>query len=206
MVEYIDRKDIISSDLIACKNAFDKTEVPWVIIGGIVLGYARYKDVMPWDTDLDICIFTEITDAQWTSIHTSLYNQGFIFGNDRKDFVYANRKTELNIDTYHKDGEFYNSFPKSTPGLKFVEKAEWFETIQMVDFLGDKYPMPNNIEDFVRSHYGSDWKTNIIKDHEQYFIDKRGGRDQSTWLTCRSSKQGDLWPKILKVHEYMEDV
>jgi len=49
----------------------------------------------------------------------------------------------------------------------------------LVDFLGDKYPMPNNIEDFVIAHYGMDWKTNIIKDHEKYFTDKRGGRDQS---------------------------
>lgn len=203
MVEYIDRKDIISSDLVACKAAFDKAEVPWVIIGGIVLGYARYKDIMPWDTDLDICIFTEITNMQWNFVYTALHNQGFMFSNDRKDFIYANRETELNIDTYHKDGDFYSSFPKSTPGLKFVEKAEWFDDIQMVDFLGDKYPMPNNIEDFVSAHYGSDWKTNIMKDHEQYFIDKRGGRDQSTWTMCRSSKQGDLWPKILKVDEYM---
>ena len=118
---------------------------------------------------------------------------------NKVDFMYCYRRTECNMEFYHKDGNVYNCFPKSTPGLKFVEKAMWYDEPQIVDFLGSKYPMPNHIEDFVSAHYGADWKTNIIKDHAQYFTEKRGGRDQSLWLTSRAGKQGDLWPKILKL-------
>jgi len=198
-----DMREVIASDLAACKAAFDKVEVPWVIVGGVVLGYARYKDIMPWDTDLDVGIYTEINDVQWQSLIFTLRTKGFRIDGEKKDFTYAYRATELNIDTYHKDGEFYYCFPKSTPGLKFVEKAKWFDDIQIVDFIGDKYPIPNYIEDFVSAHYGIDWETNIIKDHKQYFADKRGSRDQKTWTTSRIGKHGDLWPKILDINDSM---
>ena len=203
MVEYVDMRASISSDLVACKAAFDKTGIPWCIIGGVVLGYARYNDIMSWDTDLDIGIFTEISDVQWRSICGALHAQGFRIGIEKKDFTYGYRETELNIDTYHKDGEFYSSFPKSTPGIKFVEKAKWFDKIQILDFIGDMYPFPNNIEGFVSGHYGCDWKTNIIKDHEQYFNDKRGSREQLMWTKSRASKHGDLWPKALETNDSM---
>jgi phosphorylcholine metabolism protein LicD len=194
----------IVSDLAACKIAFSNVDIPWVIMGGIVLGYARYKDIMDWDTDVDIAIFSEVTDTQWVAVCDSLTKQGYKLSNSpRKDFTYNKRQTPFNMDLYHKNGNFYNSFPTTTPGLKFVEKAEWFDEIQMVDFLGDKYPMPNHIYDFVAAHYGSDWKTNIIKEHEKYFTDKRGGRDRSLWLTSRAGKSGDLWPKILETTDSM---
>lgn len=195
---YITTSETIASDLLACKKSFDDVGIPWVIMGGIVLGYARYKKIMEWDTDVDVAIFSEITNVQWQAVCTSLRKHGFNIGNVRKDFLCCRRETSFNLDLYHKDGNFYNSFPTTTPGLKFVEKGKWFDEIQMVDFLGDKYPMPNHLEEFVVAHYGADWKTNIIKDHEKYFINKRGGRDQALWLTSRSSKHGDLWPKIMK--------
>jgi len=206
MAEYVDRKEDIISDLIACKAAFTQADIPWVIVGGIVLGYARYKEIMPWDTDLDIVISTELTDERWFILHKALAKQGFVLPRKRLDFMYCHRKTEFNLELYHRDGSFFNCLPKSTPGLKFVEKAEWYVKPQIVNFLDSEYPMPNNIEDFVANHYGADWKTNIIKKHEDYFMQKRGGRDQSVWLTSRAGKQGDLWPKILEVTDNMEVV
>lgn len=205
MAEYVDKRVLIADDLFACKKAFDQSGIPWVIVGGIALGYARYKEIMAWDTDLDILIFTELTDQNWHLLRASLRRHGFGFPTNRVDFMYCYRKTECNLELYHKDGNFYNCYPKSTPGLKFVEQARWFDNIQIVDFLGSKYPMPADIEEFVGAHYGQDWRTNIIKNHEQYFTDKRGGRDQSLWLKSRASKQGDLWPKILKVSDSMEE-
>jgi len=199
----MNKKEGIISDLVACKKAFDKINIPWVIIGGIVLGYARYKDIMEWDTDLDVGIFVELSNMQWKSVHKALCDQGFRIKPERDDFIYGKRKVKFNLEMFHKKGEFYEMFPKSTPDLKIVEQSKWFDEIQLVDFLGDKYPMPNNIEDFVIAHYGMDWKTNIIKDHEKYFTDKRGGRDQSKWLSSRAGKNGDLWPKILKIDDNM---
>lgn len=204
MLEYIDKRDVIISDLVACKAAFDKADVPWVIMGGIVLGYARYNDIMPWDTDLDLGVFVEITDSKWKTLYSNLNSSGFKFSNNKMDFIWCNRDAEFNLWFFHKNGNYYEAFPRSTPGIKFVEKAIWYDDPQVVDFLGSNYLMPNNLDDYLVCQYGVGWKTNIVKNHEQYYLDKRGTRDVSLWPAGRATKNGDLWPKTLKIEDSME--
>jgi len=205
MTKYIDKRDIITSDLVACKKAFDQASIPWVIMGGIVLGYARYKEIMEWDTDLDVGVFVELNTYEWQSLYNALNINGFKFAKEKTDFIYCNRKAEFNMWMFHKNGDYYEAFPKSTPGIKFVEKAIWYDEPQIVDFLGSRYPMPNNMDDYLVCQYGTDWKTNVVKDHEQYYIDKRGTRDISSWPAGRATKKGDMWPKTLKINDNMGD-
>ena len=204
MAKYVNRKVEITSDLIACKAAFDQVSIPWVIMGGVVLGYARYKDIMAWDTDLDVGVFVEVTTDQQQLLFKSLRRNGFKINSSKKDFVYGKRKAHFNIWFFHKKGDFYEAFPKSTPGLKFVEKSHWYDDPQMVNFLGDEYPMPNNMEDYLICQYGEDWETNIIKDHEKYYLDKRGCRGAANWPAGRGTKEGDMWPKVLRIDDSME--
>lgn len=198
----------IASDLLACKKAFDAVEVPWVVTDGIVLGYARYNKIMDWDTDLDVAVFVELSKDLQKKLNNAFHNNKFRVGSVIKDFKCGSRKTPFNLWFFHKKGNFYEAFPKSTPGFKFVEKAIWYDKPQMVDFLGSKIPMPNNINDYLDNHYGKDWKTNIIKDHETWFLNKRGAKDianSSKWLSSRSGKGGDLWPKIIRSNDTMEE-
>ena len=203
MAEYIDRKDVITADLKACNQAFAAARVPWCIMGGIVLGYARYKDIMRWDTDVDMGVFVELTPQEWQKLNHSLRRYGFGIPLQKNDFVYCFRKAEFNMWMFHKNGDYYESFPASTPGIKFVEKAIWYDEPQIVDFLGGKYPMPNSMDDYLVCQYGKNWETNIIKNHEQYYLEKRGTRDTGQWPAGRATKEGDMWPKTLKVEDSM---
>ena len=204
MVEYVDRTKEISSDLKACKTAFDEVNIPWVIIDGIVLGYARYKDIMPWDTDLDVGIFSEITNEQWGFLLLSLQKHGFKKVVEVNDFAAFSRETILDLHVFHKEGDFYVCYPKPHKH-RYIERAKWFNEPQIVDFIGDRYPMPNHVEDFVSAHYGSDWKTNIVKNHDEYLVDARGSLDHLAWINgnSRCNKNGDLWPKILTIEEHL---
>lgn len=195
--------ETIHSDLKACKTAFNNTEIPWIIMGGIVLGYARYNNIMAWDTDVDIAVVGDITVKQRQKLNKGLTNIGFKISSGKGDFIYGRRKAPFNIWFFHKNGNYYEAFPKSTPGLKFVEKDIWYDKPQIVDFLNDTYPMPNNIDDYLICQYGVDWKTNIVKNHEQYYLDKRGSRDVSKWPAGRATKTGDMWPKLLKIGDNM---
>lgn len=204
---FIVTPETIASDLLACKNAFDKAGIPWVVIGGIVLGYARYNKIMDWDTDLDVAVFVELTDLRWNILHQALRGIGFIINRGKTDFKYGSRKVPFNMHLYHKKGNFYESFPHTMKGFKYVEKAEWYDEPQMTEFLGNDYPMPNHMDDYVSCHYGKDWKTNIVKNHEEYYLDKRGARgikNSAMWLSSRGSKYGDLWPKLLRREDTME--
>ena len=203
--KYKDMSEAIASDLVACKKVFDSVRIPWVIMGGVVLGCVRHNDIMPWDTDLDVGIFIEITDKQWKSVMFALHDRGFRkIINQKIDFTYCYREAELNVWMFHKNGDYYEAFPSTTPKVKFVEKAIWYDEPQIVDFLGDKYPMPNNVDDYLTCQYGSDWENNIVKNHEQYYLDKRGTRDISLWPAGRGVKDGDMWPKMLERTENME--
>ena len=197
----------LHSDLKACKTAFDSVEIPWVIMGGIVLGYARYNDIMSWDTDIDIGVFVELTKDQWRKLYNSLHNNKFRIGNNKKDFICGRRESSFNLQLYHKNGNFYESFPQTMKGFKYVEKIEWYDKPQMTKFLDDYYPMPNHINKWVACHYGKDWKTHIIKDHSEYFREKRGiPSDWKSWILNRKRKDGNLWwPALLKINENIGD-
>jgi len=198
----------ILADLAACKAAFDEVGIPWSIMGGVVLGYARYNEIMAWDIDLDVGVFVEITDKQWQHLYTSLRKKRFKIPNYRMDYVHCNRKSSFEVWFWHKNGDWYEAFPTTTPGFKFVEKAKWFDKPQMVQFLGDEYPMPNHIEDFLDGHYGKDWKTNVMKDPTQYVREKRGDpKNVSSWILNRKRKSdGNLWwPAFLKIDENIGD-
>jgi hypothetical protein len=203
----MDMKKAIASDLLACKTAFDLVDIPWVIQGGIVLGYGRYKDIMAWDTDLDLGVFVELNVVERKDLFKALRGQGFRVNSKKRDFIFGRRETPLNLWFFHKNGKFYESFPTSTPGHKFIEKALWYDEPQIVDFLDSQYPMPNHIDDFLDAHYGPDWKTNVIKNHGKYFKEKRGKRnDIPDWYSNRRRKSdGQLWwPAILKLDEDIE--
>jgi len=201
-------KEAIISDLAACKNAFDQADLPWVVTGGTVLGYARYNDIMDWDNDLDIGIFVELTNEQWQRLYKVMRSHGFRLKNRKIDFIYGKRNIKFNLWIFHKNGDYYEAFPRSTLGFKFVVKAEWYDEPQAINFLGDTYFMPNHMEDYLCCCYGEDWKTNVKK-HEEYIEEKRGGgRDiKSVWQSRRNRKDGKLWwPVCLKIDENIKDL
>lgn len=195
-------KEAIILDLAACKKAFEEARIPWVIIDGIVLGYVRHNDVIPWDTDIDLGIPHEVSKAEWERFHIAFTRVGFGVRNMRQDFIYGRRKVKLNAWIMHRKGDYFESFPHSTPGVKFVEKAEWYEEIQFVDFLGSTYPMPANLEEYIVCRYGKDWKEAKYT-HDQWRLEKFGTKSSGflpkVWLNSRCGPKGDLWPKIMKV-------
>jgi hypothetical protein len=67
--------------------------------------------------------------------------------------------------------------------------------------------MPNHIDDYLDNHYGNDWRTNIIKDHKEWRINKMGEYAVVTKksLSGRSGKGGDLWPKVIRINDSIEN-
>jgi hypothetical protein len=148
-----------------------------------------------------------VKKARWNILYDAFLEEGFRIKKSKTDFVCGGRVVPYNIYFFHKKGDFYESFPKSTPKFKFVEKAVWYDKPQMVDFLGTKFPMPNHIDDYLDNHYGNDWRTNIIKDHKEWRINKMGEYAVVTKksLSGRSGKGGDLWPKVIRINDSIEN-
>lgn len=188
----------IESDLVALKGAFLDVELPWCLTDGIVLGYGRFGKVMPWDTDIDAGIFVEVDDEKWIELRNALHAHGFKIGQKKDDFIYGKRKVKLNLWLYHKTRWYYEAFPSTTPGLKFILRRKWFDELNQVQFLGSTFSMPNHLEDYLDCSYGKNWRTNIIKDHKKFSEQKRGKRgDLANWL--KHSEEMGLWSLIKKV-------
>jgi len=163
----VPNKSGIIKDLSGIKEAMDNCGIPFVLMYGLCLGYIRYRDVMEWDTDVDIGIFVELSEKQKLEMYESLKSVvGYKNIIPKGDYIYSAKRVELNLWLYHKEGEYYKAYP-STTGRSFILKAEWFDNPVNVDFLGDEYLIPNNIFDYLTCHYGN-WGKEIIKSHPQW--------------------------------------
>jgi phosphorylcholine metabolism protein LicD len=203
-------KERIIDDLKACKIAFSQAGIPFIIIGGTVLGYARYNDIMEWDTDLDIGVTKELNSVQWSKLYSTLRRNGFKLNRNLRDFNCGRRKASFNLWFWHKVSDsYYESYPEKIPGYKYVKKAKWLDSPLNLEFLEDVYPMPNHLNDYLESCFGADWKTNIVK-HDEYVQMKRGGNysdADNVYKYRRNREDGKLWwPVLLKSTEKMEEL
>jgi len=199
----------IADDLAACKRAFSRVGLRWCIIDGIVLGYVRHNGIIPWDTDIDLAVLDKVSPKDWKRLQEAFRLNGMVGRTwsepTYRDYMCSRRTVTIGVWFYHKVGNFYEAYPVTTPGLKFVEKAEWYDKIQMVDFLGKKYPMPNNLEDYLNCRYGN-WKQERYT-HDEWRVEKFGTLKQdkqsqkAIWSKSRCGKNGDLWPKIMFIED-----
>lgn len=167
-----ERKYEILLDLLALKEVFQSVGIRFFMQEGNALGYGRFKDIMPWDTDIDIGVACEVSQKKRTKLFKALVGNGWMQLIDSGDFIFARRIVKLNIWFYHKvnyyykDGEFsfYEARPESTPGQKFVWPAKFYDNLQKVKLQGEIFYVPNHLEEYLAFRYGEDWKTNIQKD------------------------------------------
>ena len=194
----------IASDLIACKAAFDRVKIPWILIDGLVLGYVRQKDIIPGDTDLDLAVCKELSDSEWDRLYTSLREAGFHPRKKKTDFIYGRRRVKFNLWLYHREGDYYVAYPPTAPGMKYIEKAKWYDKIQLVNFLDAFYPMPTHLGDYLVCRYGSDWNEARYT-HTQWRLEKfgisTGHYEPEVWLKSRCGPKGDLWPRIMRIED-----
>jgi len=202
----------LKNDLQSFNNSFNEAGIPWVLIDGFVLGYARNKKIIPWDTDIDLAVCREIPqDKKEQLLYDIFPKHGLkvVASKKRWDFIYGTGQTSFNLWFYHKEGDYYVAYPPTTPKVKFIEKAESYDNIQRLEFEGGLYPMPGDIDGYISDRYGVNWK-NETWEHDGWYMEKRGvnrftelsiSEQQDKWVKSRCGKDGDLWPKII----YRED-
>ena len=175
-----DRQNAINC-LTEIKQVFDQASVRFVLTDGLVLAYARYKDLMDWDLkDIDIGIFEFIDKEKKNEIRNCFIAKGF--GNRQsilnpiahlKSFLGVQKyKIKVAIYYYEKKGQYFDALYASGMG-KRRWLAKWFINPQCVQFLGNEYYIPNDIDDYLANAYGKDWKTNIIKDENDWKYERK---------------------------------
>lgn len=161
------------------KNILDKLEIPFCLFLGTALGAYRDGTYCPGDeNDMDLAIdikyFNRLDDIKKAVAEQGIFqhNHDFINTDGISPEISFVKRHGNEAGYYSKidlffisevDGKmcwrFYlNDDPQETID-KFFDKKFWNEW-QKINFFGEEYNIPGNIEEYLVANYG-DWKTPI---------------------------------------------
>ena len=142
------------------KAVFDAANVTFFLRQGTCLGAVREQAIIPWDEDVDVGTVVGLhgfTEDMVEPLMEKFRGMGFLTRCDRTDhYLYIPLvKPGVRIDwcVYFIMGDAIFMYPASRVPLRFL--TEFAE----VDFLGDRYRLPNPPEEYLEIKYGPDWRT-----------------------------------------------
>jgi phosphorylcholine metabolism protein LicD len=139
-------------DLIA---AYKTQGVTAWIQDGTLLGAVRTGQVIPWDKDTDVGIYSwEWTPAVHAAIITAGFKEEAAWNSPHKDFHQKYSRDRILIDVFHyyrhDDGSIYHGLRGGK--VRFYYPREF--TLSPIDFENVTLPAPFPPESFVRTKYG----------------------------------------------------
>ena len=165
-----------SIDSIGGKNA-EETQVKgcraldghkyWITSGNL-LGIYRDKKLIDYDTDIDVGLLVENNVENLLkkieSIVLSLVQEGFylirtvVYKDQPMQIAFMDGDNDVIFDIYlfYEDGDVaYNYNPEGY----ILKPMKFIEELGEIEFEGDKFPIPGNIEEYLVWRFGENWKT-----------------------------------------------
>jgi len=161
-------KSAMYGNLMLFKAVMDAHDIPFVFIFGAVLGLTRDKDLIDWDTDVDVFCDAEHHRKMFLVVE-DLRAKGFDVPDKNKcplhDHFFIRNGEKIEIWWFDRLGEEYvydNSirYPK-----------RFFEKVEKVSFIGTDWLVPYNKEEFLTITYGDDWR--IPNKNGSYILGRR---------------------------------
>lgn len=165
-------------DLKDIKAVFDHHGVPLLVSYGVLLGWVRDKDFIPWDDDMDFVVTEPITFEQRKKLGWALYDLGFqpqkisfrVFGrfeasetgyngDEHSGIIVCKRNVPVTIFFFGDDGKELVCRPKMGSPIMIATPKQFYETYDTIKFKGVTYQTPSPIKGYLESTYGKDWKT-----------------------------------------------
>lgn len=156
-----------------------KARVPFCIDGGTLLGIIREQRLLPWDNDMDFYVSAQ----EQARLERKLFwlrlagyrvrkkfaaqdygpiKQGQLRLIKIKSFGWFGLRDVILIDIFIKypvEGKTYWIVGDKKAVLKSVD-SHFYERFDKVEFLGQTYPTPADVENYLSVRYG-DWRTPV---------------------------------------------
>jgi len=145
--------EIGKKNLLDFKKVMEKHGIVFGLWFGTLLGAVREKNFIEYDEDIDIFVLNEdrqkvlnaLFDLEKIGLKVARYNE-------KKGLLSIIRDDEY-IDIY-----FYRKVLNTRRmGINTLE-AKYLEHMDTLDFLGDVFPVPANVEEVLTVLYGEDWR------------------------------------------------
>ena len=152
--------DVAAETLMDVKRIMDELGVVFFLRQGTCLGAVRDKAFISWDDDLDlgsVLGLHGLTEEMVDRAVDAFAEDGYYVevGHTTRDVSISFVKLSVRTDwTCHRiTGDTIFQYP----GIK--TPLALFTQLEEIDFIGEKFLVPNPPEEYLRLKYGPDWKT-----------------------------------------------
>ncbi len=151
---------IVKDMLREAKQIMDQLEVVFFLRQGTCLGAVRDNELIPWDDDLDLGSVIGLNGLSESSIDrvvAAFRDNGYFVKVESNDHYInaAMMKSSMRMDwaCYRVIDE--NIF--HYPGIRLPIRL--FAELKEIEFIGEKFLVPNPPEEYLRIKYGASWMT-----------------------------------------------
>ena len=146
--------------LAEAKEILDSLGVPFFLRQGTCLGAVRDHAFIPWDDDIDlgsVIGLNGLTEDKLDPVFDAFRDRGYFVNVEKNDRWIAagmmKSSTRVDLTFFHIIDDHIFHFPY------IWIPARLFANLKEIDFMGEKYPVPNPPEEYLRTKYGPNWIT-----------------------------------------------
>jgi phosphorylcholine metabolism protein LicD len=195
---------IRKSEFLKICEILDKLKINYFLQTGILLGAIRDNDLIKWDWDIEISVFSDDFFPSIDLVANDLKKNGF------KILKINKKKDDSKIDfvgKYSKEVTGYTIFSWNYSRTKdlywrreLTVPSKFLKTLSTINFFGREFKCPNNPEEYLEFSYG-DWKTPIrTSDKELYMT----GNYRNKLNSFLSSLKTDFLRTIYSVWKFVK--
>ena len=149
---------VAEKNLKEAKQIFDNAGIVFLLFSGACLGAVRDSAFIPWDDDIDILSVMGVNDLteEHLAVAVNIFRENGYFIREMKG---GYSRTFSMIKDYVRIGwdadYIIEDMIKVYPGIPMPAKL--FTNPKEIDFLGEKFLVPNPPEEYLRLKYGAEW-------------------------------------------------
>ncbi len=153
----------------------DKLNIRYFLQTGILLGAIRDNDLIKWDWDIEISVFSDEVIEKIDLLADGIRNTGFEILKEYRELskLKIDFKGELPIETtkYTINGWCHNKEEKVFWRKKFKVPDHLWKEMRKIELFGKHHLAPYPPEKYLEYQYG-DWKTPLISSDKSVYLTK----------------------------------
>ena len=153
------------------KKILNDLKINFFLEGGVLLGAIRNKNFIKWDHDVQVGVLSDSFERNIIKILYKAHQKNLNILSVDSD----NNNLKINLFEHYHTKFSILGFKKTKNFLErniYRYPSKFFSPMKSLNFLGEKYDIPNNVHEFLSWTYG-DWKKEVKSRNNRVYLNKR---------------------------------